>query len=253
MPPIAQAILATLVVSAVSLVGIVFFFADWSERRAMLFVSFAAGVLLATAFLELLPEAMERHSGTGNVFIATLGAMAGFFLLERVLLGFHEHHEHEQHEHERHTPTSGYLILIGDSLHNFIDGVVIAATFLVSPTLGMATALAVAAHEIPQEIADYGILLRSKFRRSSALLLNFASGLAAVLGALWCWWFEGMVERHLAWFMAATAGMFIYIAASDLMPELHHTRQRDAWWYAVPFFLGVLLIAGMDLVLPGTH
>jgi zinc and cadmium transporter len=251
MPPIVQALLATLLVSAVSLVGIVFFVTDWNERRAMLFVSFAAGVLLATAFLKLLPEAIEHHAGDGNVFAAALVAMAGFFLLERVLLGFHEHHEHERHEHPRRTPASGYLILIGDSLHNFIDGVVIAATFLVSPGLGVATTLAVAAHEIPQEIADYGILLNSKFRRSSALLLNFLSGLAAVLGALWCWWFEGMLQEHLGWVMSATAGMFIYIAGADLMPELHHSKHGDARWYAVPFILGALLIAGMGLLLPG--
>lgn len=250
MSPIAQALLATLLVSAISLVGIVFFFADWNEQRAMIFVSFAAGVLLATTFLELLPEAMERRNGEGNVFIATLAAMAGFFVLERVLHGFHEHHEHEHHEHERRAVTSGYLILIGDSLHNFIDGVVIAATFLVNPALGMATTVAVAAHEIPQEIADFGILLNSRFSRSTALLLNFVSGLAAVLGAVWCYWYQGMVERHLSWFMAGTAGMFIYIAASDLMPELHQARTRDTWRYAVPFFLGVALIAGLGMVIP---
>jgi zinc and cadmium transporter len=253
MSPIAQAIVATLLVSAISLVGVVFFFTNWSERRAMLVVSFAAGVLLATTFLELLPEAMARRTGDGNIFIATLVAMAAFFMLERFLHGFHEHHEHERHEHEQRAATSGYLILIGDSLHNFIDGVVIAATFLVNPALGVATTVAVAAHEIPQEIADFGILLNSNFSRSTALVLNFASGLFAVLGALWCYWFEGMVTGHLAWFMAATAGMFIYIAASDLMPELHHTRGRQAWLYAVPFFLGVLLIAVLGFVSPQTH
>ena len=121
---------------------------------------------------------------------------------------------------------------------------VIAATFLVNPALGMATTVAVAAHEIPHEIADFGILLNSRFSRSTALLLNFLSGLVAVLGAVWCFWFEGMVDRHLSWFIAGTAGMFIYIAASDLMPELHHARDARTWLYAVPFFLGVALIAG---------
>lgn len=250
MSPLLQALLATLLVSAVSLVGVVFLFADWHERRAMLFISFGAGVLLATAFLELLPEAVARRQDDGNFFIAALAAMAGFFILERALHGFHGHHEHERHEHERHVASSGYLILIGDSLHNFIDGVVIAAGFLVNPALGVATTIAVAAHEIPQEIADFGILLNSNVRRTTALLLNFSSGLAAVLGALWCHAFAGLVERHLPWFMAATAGMFIYIAASDLMPELHHTKPGEAWLYALPFFLGVLLIAGLGLVVP---
>jgi zinc and cadmium transporter len=253
MPPIAQAILANLVVSAVSLVGVVFFFGDWRERRAMLFVSFAAGVLLATTFLELLPEAMRRRTGDANVFTATLAAMGAFFVLERFLHGFHGHHEHELHTHELHVATAGWLILVGDSLHNFIDGVVIAATFLVNPALGVATTVAVAAHEIPQEIADFGILLNSGFTRTTALVLNFASGLFAVLGALCCYGLEGLVERHLAWVMAATAGMFIYVAASDLLPELHHTAGRQTWLYAVPFFFGALLIAGLGLVIPGAH
>ena len=95
MPPIAQALLATLLVSAISLVGVVFFFADWNERRAMLFVSFAAGVLLATTFLDCCRRRCAHRAGDGNVFIATLAAMAGFFLLERLLHGFHEHHEHD--------------------------------------------------------------------------------------------------------------------------------------------------------------
>jgi zinc and cadmium transporter len=253
MPPIAQAILATLLVSAVSLIGVVFFFGDWRERRAMVFVSFAAGVLLATTFLELLPEAMRRRTGEGNIFMATLAAMAAFFVLERFLHGFHGHHEHERHAHERHVAASSWLILIGDSLHNFIDGVVIAATFLVNPALGVATTVAVAAHEIPQEIADFGILLNGRFSRTTALVLNFASGLFAVLGALCCWWLEGVVERHLAWFMAAAAGMFIYIAASDLLPELHHTSGRQTWLYAVPFFFGALLIALLGVIIPGAH
>jgi zinc and cadmium transporter len=201
-------------------------------------------VLLATAFLELLPEAVRRHRDDGNFFIATLGAMGAFFLLERLLRGFHTHDDSA-------ALASGYLVLIGDTLHNFIDGVVIAATFLVSPTLGVTTTLAVAAHEIPQEVADFGILLSARFGRGSALLLNFISGLAALLGALWCFWFEGMVERHLSWFMAGTAGMFIYIAASDLLPELHHSHTRSEWILALPFFVGMALIAVMGLLIPG--
>lgn len=247
MSPLAHALIATSLVSAVSLVGIVFLFADWNERRAMLFVSFAAGVLLATTFLDLLPEAVERSGQRdGNFFVATLAAMGGFFLLERFLRGFHTHNE-------GHAVVSGALVLIGDSVHNFIDGVVIAATFLVDPGLGVTTTLAVAVHEIPQEVADYGILLSSGFSRSRALLLNFVSGLFAVLGALVCFCFDRTVEAHLAWFMAATAGMFIYIAASDLIPELHHSHRVREWGVAGVFFLGVVLIAGLHAVVPEAH
>lgn len=246
MSPIAAAVLATLIVSAISLVGVVFLFARWDERRALLFVSFAAGVLLATTFLELLPEAVERSGGEGDFLTATLVAMGAFFVLERFLHGFHTHED-------RHAAASGYLILIGDTLHNFIDGVVIAATFLVDPALGVATTVAVAAHEIPQEIADYGILLTAGFSRGRALLLNFLSGLAALLGVLLCLVFQAAVEQYLPWFMAATAGMFIYIAASDLMPELHHAHPRGNWRVAVPFFVGMGLIALLGALAPHAH
>ncbi len=244
MSPLKLSLIATFIVSAISLVGVVFLFADWTERRALLFISFAAGVLLATAFLEMFPEAVERHQDDGNFFVATLAAICAFFLLERFLLGFHTHGED-------HAVPSGYFVLIGSTVHNFIDGVVIGATFLVSPTLGFSTTVAVAAHEIPHEAADFGILLSAKFRRGSALLLNFISGLAAMLGAAWTFWFEGLVERHMAWFLAATAGMFIYIAASDLVPELHHSHTHREWIYAVPFFVGIALMAGIAWTFPG--
>jgi zinc and cadmium transporter len=235
MSPLVAALLAALVVSAISLVGVVFLFARWNERRSLLFISFAAGVLLATTFLDLLPEAVARSGGDGAFFAGTLAAMGAFFLLERFLHGFHTHEE-------RHAVASGTLILIGDTLHNFIDGVVIAATFLVEPGLGVATTVAVAAHELPQEIADYGILLAAGFERRLALLLNFLSGLAAVLGVVLCFAFADAVAARLPWFMAATAGMFIYIAASDLMPELHHADARRDWLIALPFFLGMGVI-----------
>jgi zinc and cadmium transporter len=245
MSPPLQALLATLLVSAVSLVGIVFFFADWSARRAMFCMSFAAGVLLGAAFLDILPVALARH-GNGGVLMATLAAIAGFFVLERVLHATHDHHAHESH-----AVPSGYLILVGDTLHNFVDGVVIAASFMMDPALGLTATLAVTAHELPQEIADFGVLLSANFSRRSALALNLLSGLAGVIGAATCIAFEGVVEQHLAWLMAATAGMFIYIAASDLMPEVHHAGPRDGWLYTIPFFIGVALIAIVGAVMHG--
>jgi zinc and cadmium transporter len=247
MSPLALSLLATFLVSAISLVGVVFLLTEWSERRAMLFISFAAGVLLATAFLDMFPEAVERRQDNGNFFIASLAAMGGFFLLERFLSGFHSHDDSHSH-----ASPSGYFVLLGSTVHNFIDGVVIAASFLVSPALGFTTTLAVAAHEIPHEAADFGVLLNARFSRRQALLLNFLSGLAAMLGALWCFWFEGLVEHRLSWFLAATAGMFIYIAASDLLPELH-SRTRSEWIYALPFFIGVGLIAAITALIPDCH
>ena len=242
MSPLVQSLLATLLVSLISLVGV--FVVRWSERVEERLLGFAAGVLLATAFLDLFPEAVERSPGDTRVFAAALGAMILFFVIERLLHAFHLHEESHAH-------TSGYLILIGDGLHNLIDGVVIAASFLVSPELGLTTTLAVAAHEIPQEIADYGLLVSGRFSRQRALALNFASGLTAMIGAVLCWAFRGVIEPHIGWALTATAGMFIYIAASDLIPELHHVRRRGAWAHTMPFFAGIVLVALLAAAVPG--
>ena len=241
MPPLIQALIATFLVSLISLVGV--FVVRWSERVEERLLGFAAGVLLATAFLDLFPEAVERSAGDGNVFAAALGAMILFFVIERLLHAFHLHEESHAH-------TSGYLILIGDGLHNLIDGVVIAASFLVSPELGVTTTLAVAAHEIPQEIADYGLLVSGRFTRQRALLLNFASGLTALVGVALCFAFRDAIQPRIGWALTATAGMFIYIAASDLIPELHHVRRRGSWAHTMPFFAGIVVVAVLSTLVP---
>jgi zinc and cadmium transporter len=242
MSPLVLSLLATLAVSAISLIGLLVL--RWSERAEIYFLSFAAGVLLATTFLDLLPEAVVAAPGEGRIFVAALVAMVGFFVLERLLHGFHEHEE-------RHVYTWRYLVLIGDSLHNFIDGVVIATSFIIGPQTGVTTTLAVVAHEIPQEIADYGLLVSGGFSRRQALFLNFLSALTALLGVAACFGFRAAVERHVGWFLTATAGMFIYIAASDLIPELHEGRRGASWLHTLPFFAGVGMIAILVRVLPG--
>ena len=247
MSPLAQALLATLLVSLISFVGIVFAFSTrWTERSEMLLLSFAAGVLLSTVFLDLFPEAVARSGGNGRVFSAALAAMIGFFFLERFLHGFHVHEESR-------AVASRYMILIGDAVHNFVDGVVIAASFVASPALGITTTLAVIAHEIPQEIADYGILVRGKLSPRNALLLNFASGLTALLGTLACFWLKDLVEANLGFFLTATAGMFIYVAASDLIPELHEPQHRGQWLYTAPFVLGVALMIAITAWIGERH
>jgi zinc and cadmium transporter len=236
MPLLAQALLATFFVSTISLVGIVLILAGrGANQGGVVFLSFAAGVLLATALLELFPEAIEKAAGNGGVFAAALGAMVGFFLLERVLHGSIEHQASPAFN-------SRYLILIGGGLHNFIDGIVIGASFLVNPALGLATTIAVAAHEIPREFADYGILVSCGFRPPVALLLNFLSGLVAMLGCF-ASLSLGFVDRHVPLFLAATAGMFLYIAGSNLIPELHHSRHHGSWACTLPFLGGVGLTA----------
>jgi zinc and cadmium transporter len=242
MTPLVQSLVATFLVSMISLIGV--FFVRWSERVEERMLGFAAGVLLATAFLDLLPEAVEHGAADPHLFTAALGAMVAFFVLERLVHSFHMHEE-------SHARASGYLILIGDGLHNLIDGIVIAASFLVSPELGLTTTLAVAAHEIPQEIADYGLLLSGRFTRPHALALNFASGLTAMIGAAGCCAFREAVEPHVSWALTATAGMFIYIAASDLIPELHHVRRRGSWAHTVPMFVGIGVVAVLVTAMPG--
>ena len=254
MSPVVSALLATFGVSLLSLVGVLFLFGKGlGERMELRLVAFAAGVLLATAFLDLLPEALERAGGDTGVLGVVLIAMVAFYYVERVIHGRHTH-SHEEHEsHLHHHESSRWLILIGDGIHNFIDGVAIAAAFIVSPELGIATTLAVAAHELPHEIADYGILIHSGLSRVRALGYNFLSALTAMAGAGAVFLFEEFVHTNLHIFIAAAAGLFIYIAAANLIPELHHQRVKGKFIYGVPLLLGVLLIAWLIEVLPHEH
>ena len=258
MNPALEAMTAALLVSAISLVGILLTLRQpWTERGETLLVSFAAGVLLATAFLELLPEAMEISSEKHGPLAAALLGMTAFFFLERALHGFQGHAEGHPTGHHHHHPAKGAasrpLVLIGDGVHNFIDGVVIAASFLADTSLGVATTLAVAAHEVPQEIADFAILVRGGLAPRRAAFLNFVSGLAALLGVTVCLLFRDLVEPRFPYFLTATAGMFIYVAASDLIPELHHPRYRGQWIYGAPFLAGIALMAALALFVPEAH
>lgn len=244
MSPLVQSLLATGLVSAISLVGIVFVFAGRRlQQLEMLFLSFAAGVLLGTTFLQLLPEAMVQASNNGAMLSTVLLALVGSFVLERVLHWFHE-------PGESHASSSRYLILVGDGLHNFVDGMVIAASFLVDTQIGVTTTMSIAAHEISQEIADYGILVSGGFSPGVALTLNFLSGLTAIAGSLVCFSIGGFVESHIAWVVAATAGMFLYIAVANLLPELNHPRYRRSWMATVPFFVGLALTAIVTSLAP---
>ena len=242
MTPLLQALAATLVVSTVALVGIVFVFTRrFSQTAEVVLLSFAAGVLLATTFLDLLPEAVTLDRAPGNVFVATLGTMIAFFLLERLWHGFHVP---EGATHPGHQRPSPYLILVGDGLHNFIDGLAIAASFAGGPALGFVTTLAVIVHEVPHELADYGVLVAGGMTPRRALVMNFLSGLTAVLGALVFFASGVAVVPYVAWCMAATAGMFLYVASADLIPQLHHHPELPIGTH-VPFLGGILLIAAL--------
>jgi zinc and cadmium transporter len=211
-------------------------------------VSFALGALLSVAFLDLLPEAvenagMERVTG---VFATVLAGILGFFLLEKLLLWRHCHttdcEAHRARDAHDHQP-AGTLIVVGDGIHNFVDGVLIAAAFLTDLHLGIVTSLAVAAHEIPQEVGDFAILLQSGYSKAKALLYNMLSSLGTVLGGVLAYYSLEDVHRLLPYFLALAASSFIYVAVADLIPTLHkRTHASAAIQQLVLILTGVLLI-----------
>ena len=209
--------------------------------------SFAAGTLLGAAFFDLLPEALHEATSNAaageevNIFMWALIGIILFFLLERFIHWFHHHEEH--HQHEKEAKTTIPLIVISDTIHNFIDGVVIAATFLVSIPLGIVTTLAVAAHEIPQEIGDFGLLLHKGMTKKKIILVNLISAAAAFAGALITYVFGNAIEAFIPIFLSLTAGFFMYIALSDLIPEIHYEKRKGfAFWESVLLVLGIAVV-----------
>jgi len=200
-------------------------------------VSFAVGTLLGVALLDLLPEALETLKPT-RVFGTLLGAILAFFTFEKFLLWRHCHHDHCQvHE------TAAPLILVGDGFHNFIDGAVIAAATYISIPLGITTALAVAAHEIPQEVGDFAILLSAGYSRMRALWLNVLSGLSAIAGVLFAGLAVDRLPRILPYFLPVAAASFLYIAMSDLIPSLHRGPfERSALRQVLVVGAGILTV-----------
>ena len=178
-------------------------------------ISYAGGTLLGAAFLGLIPHAL-RHADASSVLSSVLAGMVLFFILEKLVIWRHCHREHcETHA------TAGPLILFGDALHNFVDGVVITAAFVSSVPLGIATSIAVIAHEVPQEVGDFAILLNSGYSRRRALLFNTLSSAATLPGAVMAYLFLGQLQAAIPYVMALSAASFIYIATVDLIPGLH--------------------------------
>ena len=216
---------ATVLVSLVSLVGTLAFSLNPRRLNFLLFasVSFATGALLGAAFFDVLPEAFAKLD-TRIAFQTVFLAILVFFIFEK----FFWHHHHSTHRPDGHDhPSSGsekplgYLTLAGSLAHNFFDGVAIGASFLVSIPLGISTTVAIALHEIPHELGDYGLLLYSGFSKMRATLLNLLTGLTSVLGGVSAFYFASNVNQFEAYALAFTGGTFIYVAAADLVPELH--------------------------------
>lgn len=235
---------ATGLVSLISLVGIFTFGIKTKifDRILFLLVGFAAGGLIGGAFLHLLPEAIEQY-GCDPVFFYALIGFTIFFLMERYLYWRHCH----KGVCDIHAFT--YLNLIGDGLHNFTDGLIIAASFMTDFKLGIVTTLAVILHEIPQEMGDFGILVYGGFSKTRAIFFNFICALTALLGAVIGYILSTVAENISLILISFTAGGFIYIAASDLIPELHrHKDTKRANVAFLAFILGIIFMALTKMV-----
>ena len=203
-------------------------------------ISYAAGVLLAAAFLGMIPKALARSPGQ-PILAVVLAGLVLFFVLEKLVLWRHCH-DGDCAVHGRAAP----LILFGDALHNFVDGVVIAAAFLVSMPLGIATAAAVIAHEVPQEVGDFAILLDSGYSRAKAFWLNLLSSATTLPGALAGYFWLAQMNEAIAYILALSAASFIYIALADLLPSLHRRGSKGgSLWQLVLLLAGICSITLM--------
>lgn len=243
-----ELILYSLIAGLFSLVGGIFVM--WQSHNVMKFITplitFGAGAFLGVSFLDLLPEAVEATTEPHPIFIATLIGFFLFFAIERILMRYvKNHHGHQENtKHDEHTESLPFLVVLGDSIHNFLDGIIIGLAFVANPLLGLPTALAIAAHEIPQEIADFTILLDSGWKKRKIIIVNVISSLLTVLGAIIGYLTIGLFENSLPYLLAGTAGIFIYIAASDLIPEIHHRAGHKQLYSILFFFLMGLLTIG---------
>lgn len=200
---------------------------------------FGAGALLAAAFFGLIPEAMHKIDSEVALLWVLFGFLA-FFTLERGLSWFHHHHHDDVYGSKNQTHST--LVVIGDTLHNAIDGVALGAAFLVSPVAGIGAAIAIAAHEIPQEIGDFGILLSKGMKPKNVIIVNTLSALVTVIAAMSTFTFGQSGVLDVSIFLAIAAGFFIYVAAADIIPDIHERPQKEALLQITMLILGVFVI-----------
>jgi zinc and cadmium transporter len=219
-------------------------------------VSLSVGIMLSTSLLHALPEAFESTASARSLFATLLGGLLAFFLLEKLAILRHSHHHehdghHHHHGHDKHEAgKAGWMILVGDGMHNFTDGILIAAAFLANPELGLVTGLAIIAHEIPQEIGDFIVLLNAGFSRTRAYVYNLLCSLLAIAGGLLGYYTLDRASSLIPYVLVFASSGFIYIALSDLMPQM---QRRATLRETVPQVL--LIAAGVAVVvfLVGHH
>jgi zinc and cadmium transporter len=258
MGTLAQILLAAVVGGVLSAAAAAAFTLAAPARWVGALISFAIGTLLGAAFLEILPHAFEITESAHTLAMTVLFGILGFFVLEKLVLWRHCHveaceaHDHhaDAHDHGR----SGLLILIGDSFHNFVDGVLIAAAFMESTALGVVTATAVIAHEIPQEVGDFVILLHSGYSRARAFALNLLSSFAMVVGALLAYFALQALESWIVTLLGIAAASMIYVAVADLIPGLHkRAKLGDTAQQVLLIGLGVATIWGVGALSGHSH
>jgi len=217
-------------------------------------VSLSVGIMLSTSLLHALPEAFESGADPRTLFATLMGGLLGFFVLEKLAILRHSHHHegdghHHAHGHDaREAGKSGWMILVGDGMHNFTDGVLIAAAFLANPQLGIVTGLAIIAHEIPQEIGDFIVMLNAGFTRARAYVFNLLCSLLAVVGGLIGYFTLDRATGLIPYVLVFASSGFIYIAVSDLMPQM---QRRATVRESVPQVLLIALGVAIVLFLTG--
>jgi len=254
--PLSYALLSTIIISLLSFAGILTLSLkrDWLEKIIFILISLSAGALLGDVFLHLLPELIEVQGGlliSSSLLILT--GIVIFFMLEKFIIWHHHHsietpedHAKEQHSHSRFI---GVMNLVGDGLHNLIDGLIIGTSFLISPEVGIATSIAVILHEIPREIGDFGVLIHSGFSVKKALFFNFLTAIFAILGAVAAIFIGSESSLFLQYIIPLTAGGFIYIAGSDIIPELKKTTStHENIIQLFSLLLGILIMYGLLLI-----
>ena len=240
-------ILAIIIGSSISLLGGALIFTT-KKRRAqaiLLAMPFGAGALLAAAFFDLLPEAFELGEPR-QLLVWTLVGFMFFFLLERLASWFHHHHEHGTHDRNA---GQRRLIIIGDMMHNAIDGVAIGAAFLVNPATGVITTIAVSAHEIPKELGTFALLLSRGWKDRIVLLANVATAVATIIMAVLVYWLGSDEKLPVGPLLALTAGFFIYVAASDIIPDIHEQPRRTGTIQALTLLAGLVGVAIVIILL----
>ncbi|GMR20042.1 MAG: ZIP family metal transporter [Gammaproteobacteria bacterium] len=230
--------------------GVILLFPEAVRTRMVTpLISFATGALLGAAFLGLLPHALEHPAieGAHGIAMTVLVGLLVFFLLEKMVIWRHCHSDqceaHAPDMEDVHNRVAGKLILVGDGFHNFVDGVLIAAAFMTDIHLGVVTSMAVIAHEIPQEVGDFAILLQSGYQRARAFFFNIASGLTGVVGGVVSYFFLAEMQQVVPYVLAFAASSFIYIAVADLIPGLHKKVEMAATALQV-----ILIISGVVVI-----